>query len=61
MGKEGDKLKEEAKKISFELSKSDCLILSECLSIAVSTLGTKDPNGTIAILNVDQKIKEKFK
>ena len=47
--------------IEYSLSKDNVLLISECLSITVSHLGTKDPNATNAIFQLDAELKNGLK
>lgn len=57
--------KTETKKVEkaeeLEFTKDDYLLISECLSMTVSSLGTKNPEATVTILNLDAKVKSKIK
>jgi hypothetical protein len=47
--------------VSVELEKQEAVIIAECLALAVASLKTDNPSATVAILNVDAKIKEAIK
>lgn len=47
--------------VNVELTKQDAVIIAECLALAVANLKTDNPQATVAILNVDAKIKEALK
>lgn len=47
--------------IEYSLSKDNVLLISECLSLSISQMGTKNPNATVAILQLDAELKNGLK
>jgi len=63
MDKTENEVIEDAKveSVILELTKQDAVLIAECLALAVASLKTDNPQVTVAILNVDAKIKEAIK
>jgi hypothetical protein len=53
--------KKAEQKVEEEFTKEDYLLISECLSMTVSSLGTKNPQATVTLLELDAKVKSKIK